>query len=404
MKIYEIGTGYTPIPAQMGAATEIVVEELTKAFRKQNREVGLIDIRTSSRRCNDLPITEVWVPGCFCGTDVQLGLMHKLKRVVYSVSLANTLAGILRSSQERVVLHFHNQYNLYFFCKLTPKALRRKAVIAYTNHSYIWHGKWEEIESVVRKRYFQEIYCVEHADHVFVLNEQTRENLLNHLNVKPEKVHLIDNGVNTEIYSCLPQEEKWSYAAQEELTGKTVFVQVGSVCDRKNQLEAVRLLLPLLKADPNMVYCYAGGVIDPEYKRSVERLAQDNGVAEQVRYFGELQPGEQLNAFYNSAEAMIFPSKAEGFSLVVMEAMSAGVPVVVNRELQFRLSGDCLRYSEDEEFLQIIKENILDPEARCRAAKTARASVLAGYSWDKVALDYQSIWSSGGETEEWQRN
>ena len=27
MKIYEIGTGYTPIPPQMGAATENVVEE-----------------------------------------------------------------------------------------------------------------------------------------------------------------------------------------------------------------------------------------------------------------------------------------------------------------------------------------------------------------------------------------
>ena len=32
MKIYEIGTGYTSIPAKMGAATEIVVEELTKSF------------------------------------------------------------------------------------------------------------------------------------------------------------------------------------------------------------------------------------------------------------------------------------------------------------------------------------------------------------------------------------
>ena len=30
MKIYEIGTGYTPIPAQMGAATEIVVAGISK--------------------------------------------------------------------------------------------------------------------------------------------------------------------------------------------------------------------------------------------------------------------------------------------------------------------------------------------------------------------------------------
>ena len=110
MKIYEIGTGYTPIPAQMGAATEIVVEGLTRAFLKQNVPVEIVDIRAKNRSETDLPIRETWVPACFSGTDVKLGLMHKLKRVVYSVSLACTLRRILKESDEKIVLHFHNQY------------------------------------------------------------------------------------------------------------------------------------------------------------------------------------------------------------------------------------------------------------------------------------------------------
>ena len=115
MKIYEIGTGYTPIPAQMGAATEIVVEELVKAFQKRNAEVVLLDIQAQQRKANTLPITEVSVPGCFSETDVKLGIMHKLKRVAYSVALAGKLNRILRESKEQVLLHFHNQYNLFFF-------------------------------------------------------------------------------------------------------------------------------------------------------------------------------------------------------------------------------------------------------------------------------------------------
>ena len=47
MKLYEIGTGYTPIPAQMGAATEIVVEGLTRAFQKLNVPVEIIDIKAT---------------------------------------------------------------------------------------------------------------------------------------------------------------------------------------------------------------------------------------------------------------------------------------------------------------------------------------------------------------------
>ena len=131
MKIYEIGTGYTPIPAQMGAATEIVVEELTKAFLKQGVPVEIIDIAATNRAQTTLPIREVKVPKCFSGTDVQLGLMHKLKRVVYSIALTGELRKILIQTSEKVVLHFHNQYNLFFFLKLIPKKLRKKCKRSY---------------------------------------------------------------------------------------------------------------------------------------------------------------------------------------------------------------------------------------------------------------------------------
>ena len=121
MKIYEIGTGYTPIPAQMGAATEIVVEELTRSFTANGENVEIIDIKAQNRAENTLPIDEVNVPSMFTKTDVSLGIMHKLKRVVYSVSLANHLKRILKNAEEDIVLHFHNQYNLFFFLKLLFK-------------------------------------------------------------------------------------------------------------------------------------------------------------------------------------------------------------------------------------------------------------------------------------------
>ena len=113
MKIYEIGTGYTSIPAKMGAATEIVVEELTKAFMSIGQEVTLVDIADSNRLPNKLPIVEVQMPKLFSNTDVQLGIMHKLKRVVYSIALARKLNQIIKKSNETVLIHFHNQYNMY---------------------------------------------------------------------------------------------------------------------------------------------------------------------------------------------------------------------------------------------------------------------------------------------------
>ena len=118
MKIYEIGTGYTPIPAKVAAATESVVEELTKAFMQKKIDVEVIDISANDRVPNSLPITEVKVPSIFTKSDISLGIIHKVKRVVYSVALALKLKKILKQTDQKTVLHCHNQYNIYFFLKL----------------------------------------------------------------------------------------------------------------------------------------------------------------------------------------------------------------------------------------------------------------------------------------------
>lgn len=389
MKIYEIGTGYTPIPARMGAATEIVVEELVKAFQKLDMDVELLDIRARDRVANDLPITEVSVPGCFSGTDVKLGVMHKLKRVVYSISLAGKLHKILRESKERVLLHFHNQYNLFFFLKLVPAKIRARAKIAYTVHSYIWPAPWEEIKDTVQKRYFQEIECVRNADYVLVLNDQTAEHFTRHLGIPAERIHKIGNGVNTDIYSILNQEEREQVKYDLGFEGKRVIFQVGSVCDRKNQFGAVKMLKDYLQAHPDVVYAYAGGIIDSEYQQLLQQYARENRLEDQVRYVGELCPGEQLNQFYNAASLTVFPSKLESFGLVIIESLSTGTPVLVASKPLFDLAHGCVIYTSEAEFVSRVDELL---RADCRADQ-ARSEVCAGYSWDKVAADHLDIWN-----------
>lgn len=391
MKIYEIGTGYTPIPAQMGAATEIVVEELTRSLRNNGEDAEIIDIQAGERAPLDLPLSEVKVPAVFTKTDVSLGLVHKLKRVIYSVSLARYLKNLLKSTSEQVVLHFHNQYNLFFALKLIPKRWMKKAIVAYTVHSYIWHGAWDEIASDIQRRYFQERYCVKHADMVFVLNERTKHNLLAHIGVAADRVRLVDNGVNTDVYYSLTAAERDRIKSNLNLSDKKVFVQVGSVCPRKGQLEALQLLLPLLKQDPNAVFCYAGGLISREYHAAIADAAAENGVQDRVIYVGELKPGAAINDVYNAAEAMVFPSKAEGFSLVIIEAMSAGVPVIIPHTLQFDLADRCLRYNGDREFTELLTTQILNPQIHTTLKQQSRRVAVERYSWNAVAADYASV-------------
>ena len=385
MKIYEIGTGYTPIPAQMGAATEIVVEELTKAFLKLGETVRIIDIEAEDRADTELPIIEVSVPKCFQGTDVKLGLMHKLKRVVYSVCLAFTLRRLLKNSQEKVVLHFHNQYNMFFFLLLTGKKLRQKALCAYTNHSGIWRMPWEEIATTIRKRYFQEAECMKRADVVFLLNEETKRNVMEYLAVPEERLVLVGNGVNTDVYHPLTEEQKQAAREKWGLQNCRVILQVGSVYENKGQLRAVECLLPLLKQHPELVYVYAGGIVDPQYQARVEAFVQKHGLQRQIRYLGMLSPGKEVNELYNAANTVVCISQYEAGSLAVLEALSAGVPVTLEKNSLYSLGMGCIHLEETnrEYWLAAISE-----DAGRQLSCQARKNTVENFSWDKIASDY----------------
>ncbi len=392
MKYYEIATGYTPVPARMGAATEIVVEELVKSLEAKGHDVTLVDIKCNDRPDNPYKILEVNVPKKFQSTDVSLGIAHKFKRVIYSIGLASTLKKeIKRNKEEEVFLHFHNQYNLFFFLILTSKKLRKNAKIIYTNHSYIWHGEWSEIESSVRKKYFQEIYSMRNADFVYVLNDKALYNITNHVGGLKGRIALINNGVNTNVYKTLPESEVNEIKGKYGLNGKRVFIQIGSVCDRKNQLGAIKLLEPLMKSNGDIVFCYAGGIISAEYQAEIKDYSRENGIEDRVIYLGELHPGEELNEVYNMAEAMIFPSKAEGFSLVILEAMAAGIPVVINKSLKFAVADYCLQYDDKSEFEGLIKGRVFDKTEREDLVKKALEVINKNYSWDAIAEEYLRI-------------
>jgi len=272
---------------------------------------------------------------------------------------------------------------------LTSNILRKRVVFAYTNHSYIWQGNWEDIKETINQRYFQEILCVKQADKVFVLNEMTIDHLVNQLGVTKEKIVLISNGVNTELYKPMNAVLLKQNAIELGLDQSIVFFQAGSVCERKNQLTSIKLLMPIMKENKNVLFVYAGGIISKEYKKLIDHFSKENDIEKQIKYIGELKPGVMLNEYYNASKAFVFPSLQEGFSLVILEAMSAGIPVFVNSNNGLKLpEGGCIKFKDINDFLSLVKTYILDELKQKELSVQSRKIVEKNYSWDIVTADY----------------
>lgn len=375
MKVYEIATGYTPIPAARAAATETVVENLTRSLHGLGVPVEILDRSTPHRPDCGLPIREVPVPA-LGDTDTALGLRHKLRRVVYSLCLARELRKLLKNAETDTILHFHNQYNLFFFLLLTPRRLRKRALLTYTNHTGLWRLPWNEIGKTIARRYFQEAVAMKSADVVFVLNGETKGNLEGRLGIPEAKIRVIRNGVDTGRFRPLPLEDQERIKTGYGLSGKTVILQAGSVCENKGQKRTLEALAPLLKSRDDLIFAYAGAVVEEDYQRAVEAAARAWGLEAQARYLGAVRPGEDMNRLYNLAEITVLSSKYEGFPLVAAESLAAGVPVVT----PFSIGPGCTGS---------IGEAL---ENRKELSDAGLAFAREHLTWDAVAAEYLKIW------------
>lgn len=99
-----------------------------------------------------------------------------------------------------------------------------------------------------------------------------------------------------------------------------VLASVGLLIERKGH----HLVIEALKDLPGTTLLIAGGGPD---RAALEALARRLGVAERVRFLGEL-PQDRLAQVYGAADALVLASSREGWANVLLEAMACGTPVV----------------------------------------------------------------------------
>src|SRR3989338_6230810 len=86
----------------------------------------------------------------------------------------------------------------------------------------------------------------------------------------------------------------------------------------------IKALPGLLKIIPNAVYLIVGEGRD---RLRLESLARQEGVFDKVLFAGFVKE-EALTAYYQAADVFVMPSRGEGFGIVYLEAMAAGLSVI----------------------------------------------------------------------------
>ena len=154
-----------------------------------------------------------------------------------------------------------------------------------------------------------------------------------------------------------------------------------------------------LRALREIPQAYLMIVGDGETRADLERLAQELGLAERVRFLGAL-PRERLPSIYAAADLLLATSFAsETFGIGLVEAQACGLPVVASRFGGFPEVIDegrtgLLVPPRDPAALAAAVRSLIDDPERRRAMADAAPGWAAQFSWSAVVDRIEAVYDA----------
>ena len=114
-----------------------------------------------------------------------------------------------------------------------------------------------------------------------------------------------------------------------------------------------------------------------------------------VRFAGLLSERERLQAL-EAATIVVVPSPYESLSLLALEAMAVGTPVLCNARSEV-LVDHCVKsnaglfYSNAEEFIECTKLLLADERLRERMGRNGKEYIKRNYRWDVIMSKYDKL-------------
>jgi len=212
------------------------------------------------------------------------------------------------------------------------------------------------------------------ASGVITISDFTTDEVVRRLGVARERITV-----------CTPGAPAWAPRRAPRPGGPILFM--GTLEPRKNVgllLKAYAALLERLPSAPPLQVVGAATQAAGPWLRAMA----EPPLAGHVEHLGYIASDKRYD-LYSAASMLVLPSHLEGFGLPVLEAMTAGVPVIVSRRGALpEVAGDAGQIVEpdDEAGLAAAMHRYLTDPAFAAAAAARGLARARIYSWDASAV------------------
>ena len=207
------------------------------------------------------------------------------------------------------------------------------------------------------------------------------------LGIPEERLRFIANGVDTDAFSPGPPPAE----LRERIDGFGWTHTIGCVSrmhpdkDVPNLLRAFREAVGRSDGRPGLVV-----VGDGQERPVVESLIAEAGLGDQVLLAGvQTNIDEWMRVF----DLFVLPSRREGVPLAILEALSAGLPIVATRvggvpDIVDESIGRLVEPEDPVALGRALSELLAEPDRLATMSRTARQTALARFSFSRMVDDY----------------
>jgi alpha-maltose-1-phosphate synthase len=242
---------------------------------------------------------------------------------------------------------------------------------------------------------FCERTAIESADAVIAVSHGVRVDVLNcYPAVNPDRVHVIHNGIDPEIYRPQPSPETLTRFGIDPSLPFALFN--GRITRQKG---LTLLLAAALKLDPRyQIVIVASSPDTPEIAAEVSALAgRVSSERGNLIWIDHFISREDLIHLHSHATVFVCPSIYEPFGLVILEAMACETPVVASRvggipEIVIEgETGFLVDFNPDDldgftgALASRLETLLKDTNLAARMGKAGRERVLKHFGWRAIA-------------------
>jgi glycosyltransferase involved in cell wall biosynthesis len=170
-------------------------------------------------------------------------------------------------------------------------------------------------------------WMLEDVAAVIAVSSSVRQSIIERLGLPPERVHTIPNWIDPSRLKPIARE---AARALFQIQARLAVACIGQITPAKGQEEFIRAASRVSQARSDVEFLIVGKEEDDQrshFTRQLKALVEELGIGRRVRFLGHI---EKMAELLSASDVVVVPSWDEGFSLVTIEAMAAGRPVLAS--------------------------------------------------------------------------